>query len=727
MSEVKRVAMEIRGEELSLETGKLAKQAHGSIKITYGGTVVLTTVCMGPEMPNLDYFPLQVQYSEKYYAAGKIPGGFIKREGRPKDKEVLISRLTDRPLRPLFPKNFNREVQIIPTTISADQIHSSDILSIISSSAAVAISEIPFAGPVGAVRVGLVNDELIINPTFLEQAQSTLELLVAGTRDAITMIEGGAKEISESLMLDALREAQQEIVKLCDFQQELVDMAAKPKIEFESPSIPVELVSSVTDYAKSKLETALFTEGKQNRDEAVKQVKEDMVAHFTEKLGEESEDITWLGSIFEDLELDIVRDKIILEEKRVDGRGLKDLRQIEVETSVLPRTHGSALFTRGETQSLGVVTLGTAIDKQRFDDIDQEEEFSSYHMLHYNFPPFSVGETGRVGSPGRREIGHGKLAEKAIVSILPDQDDFPYTIRMVSEILESNGSSSMASVCSVCMALLDAGVPIKDHVAGIAMGMVTEKDGDRYKILTDIQGAEDHLGDMDFKVAGTEKGITAFQMDLKIAGITFEVFEEALNQAKQARIEILDKMKNTLSIHRDSLSDYAPKIITFMIPVEKIRELIGPGGSNIKGIIEKSGANVDVDDFGKVNVTSKDEEAVTKAYYMIQDLFAEAEIGKMYQGTVKRITNFGAFVEILPGKDGLLHVSKIANHRVRAPEDVLSVGQTIMVKVTEVDSQGRINLVSEEYDAEHPNESGSSHRRSGGGTGRRPGGNRRRH
>ncbi len=688
------VTLNINGKDLIIETGKLARQANGSVTISYGGTVVLTTVCIAPKANlNMDYFPLQVNYSEKYYAVGKIPGGFIKREGRAKDKEILVSRLIDRPIRPLFPEGFRNEVQVLPTTISADQVNPPDILGIISASAALCISDLPFNGPVGAVRVGLINGKLTINPTFEEIGESELDLIVAGTKNAITMIEGSAKELTEDQMLDALRFAHDNIIEVCKIQEDLASKCAKDKIEVTLFTIDDDIKKEVTEFIYEPIKNAFKSSAKKlEMYDSLNKIKEEAEQTFSSKFGEDK--IQQIRQVFEEVEHGIVRRMIIDEDLRVDSRKLNEIRPISCDIEILPRTHGSALFTRGETQSLAIVTLGTHTDVQRFDDLDGES--SKHFMLHYNFPPFSVGEVGRVGGVGRREIGHGYLAEKALVNVLPDEESFPYTIRVVSEILESNGSSSMASVCSSSMALLDAGVPISKAVSGIAMGLVTLDD--KYKILTDIQGIEDHLGDMDFKVAGTRDGITAFQLDLKMEGISFDIMIDAFEQAKTARFEILDAMENTIKEVSETLSHYAPKIISYTVKENKIKDVIGPGGKTIKGIIEKTGANINVDDFGKVTISSKDELAAESAYNMVKDIITDAEIGKIYDGTVKRIVDFGAFIEILPGKEGLCHISKISRDRVNKVEDVLSVGKSVKVKVIEVDRQNRIKLSIKDAD-----------------------------
>ncbi len=687
------VSMEIRGKTLRIESGKLAKQANGSVLVTYGDTVVLCTAVMAKESKmDMDYFPLQINYSEKYYSVGKIPGGFIKREGRPKDKEILVSRLIDRPLRPLFPAGFRNEVQILPTTISADQTNPPDILGIIGSSASLCVSDIPFNEPVGAVRVALLNDEFIVNPTFEEIKSGKLDLIVAGTRKAIMMIEGAAHELSEEQMLEALKFAHENIIKIVELQEELIEKCGKPKLTVPVFEIDEELRKEVEAFAKEPLKNAFNASNKLEMQDNVEKVMKEAVTTYSEKFG--ADKTLQIKGVLEGLEHSIVRKMLIEEDRRVDGRKMDELRAISCEISFLPRTHGSALFTRGETQSLGVVTLGTAFDVQRFDDIDGEGNKS--FMLHYNFPPFSVGETGRVGGVGRREIGHGNLAERALLPILPDFESFPYTIRVVSEILESNGSSSMATVCSGSLALFDAGVPVTKAVSGIAMGLVT--DGENYKVLTDIQGVEDHLGDMDFKVAGTREGITTFQLDIKIEGITIDIMAKAFEQAKIARFKILDVMAETIQERKDDLSEYAPKIVTMMVKTDKIKDVIGPGGKVIKKIIEETGASINIDDHGKATISSKDENAVEAALETIRLICTDAEAGKTYDGLVKRVTEYGAFIEILPGKDGLCHISKLSQERVNKVEDVVREGDKVRVKCIEIDRMGRINLSMKDVD-----------------------------
>lgn len=689
---IQTVSRKIRDTELIIETGRLAKQASGTALVTYGGTVVLATVCISKDPVSADYLPLSVNYFEKYYAAGKIPGGFIKREGKPKDKEVLISRLIDRPMRPLFPDGLRNDIQIILTTLSADQQNPPDTLAMIAASACVGLSNIPFHGPVSAVRVGLINDEFVLNPTFAEIEDSKLDLVVAGTKTAITMIEGAAQEIPEHQMVEALRFAGGYIKELCELQEELIVLSGSPKIEVPLIPIDTDFKNKIYELSYDRLKQVLISHTlKLEREKAIEDLSEEILEKLNEEELEE-EKIKQYHKIFHDMEGEIVRKMILEDKKRVDGRSIEDIRPITIEVGLLPRTHGSSLFTRGETQSLSIVTLGTSIDEQRFDDI--EGEGTTHFILHYNFPPFSVGETGRVGGPGRREIGHGRLAERAITAVLPNKETFPYTIRIVSEILESNGSSSMATVCAGIMALLDAGVPITNSVSGIAMGLVKDSESDNYTILTDIQGMEDHLGDMDFKVAGTRDGITAFQMDLKVEGITYEIMEEALMQAKRARLSMLDIMDETLATPRSEMSAYAPKIIKMTVEVDKIKDVIGPGGKMIKGIVEKTGAQINIDDYGIVTISSKDEKSAKEAYKMVLEITADIEVGKTYKGIVRRIVDYGVFVEVLPGKDGFVHISKLAKHRVRSCEDVVKIGDELTVKATEEDNYGRVQLVA---------------------------------
>ena len=684
---IKQVKIRIGESDLILETGRMAKQSNGAIYAQYEGSAVLATACCGNSpVTGLDYVPLQVEYNEKFYAAGKIPGGFLKREGRPKDKEILVCRLIDRPMRPLFTKVFGREIQVVPTVVSSDQINPPDMVAMVAASAAVVISDIPFDGPVGSVRIAQVEGKLIINPTFDQIKNSSLEIIVSGTKDGITMVEGGADEVSEETMLEAIHLAEKIIGEICDAQLELAKAVGKEKLPIIEAEITLDKADDIRSFAYTKMEEACFVKGKFNRYDAIKSVKNETLEKFKENIPEDQEKLFY--ALFESMEYEIVRKSILEKGIRTDGRGVEDIRPISCDIDVLPRTHGSALFTRGETQSLAVTTLGTVYDEQMVDNIDGDKSYNNF-MLHYNFPPFSVGETGRMGT-GRREIGHGHLAYRAIEAILPDKADFPYTIRIVSEILESNGSSSMASVCGGTLSLLNAGVPIKKPVAGIAMGLISSDT--KAVILSDILGEEDHLGDMDFKVTGTADGITAFQMDIKISGVSAELLAKALEQAKKGRFHILKIMNDTIETPRESLSQYAPKIISFSIDTEKIGLVIGPGGKNIKAIAEKSGAEIKIDNDGKVAIYGKTQEGTDMAEAMVKGLIEEPEVGRIYTGTVKKILDFGAFIEILPGKEGLCHISKLSRERVNKVTDVLELDQEISVKLLEIDRMGRLNL-----------------------------------
>ena len=693
MAEVKKVSVKLGDDYLVFETGRIAKQANGAVFASYAGSAVVATVCCGeaPSQP-LDYVPVSVEYNEKYYAAGKIPGGFLKREAKPKDKEILVSRLIDRPMRPLFDKAFSREIQIVPTVVSTDQINTPDIIAINAASAAVTISDIPFNGPIAGVRVALVDGEYVINPTFQQIENSDLDIVVAGTREGITMVEGGAHEVSEQNMLDAIAAAQPVITKLCDAQLELRALAGKEKLPVLEVTEDLSWLEPIRAYARPLVEKASFGDSKEGRHEALRQAQADTKEKFAEVIAEHEDGNEQIAKLFDDLAYEILRASILNDGKRVDGRKVTEIRPITCEVGVLARTHGSALFTRGETQSLAVTTLGTVQDEQLFDDIDGDKNYSNF-MLHYNFPPYSVGETGRL-TTGRREIGHGHLAQRALQAVVPAKDEFPYTVRVVSEIMESNGSSSMASVCGGCLSLMDAGVPISKPVAGIAMGLITEgADYSRYQILSDILGEEDHLGDMDFKVAGTRDGITAFQMDIKIAGVTPEIMSKALQQAKEGRYHILGIMEKTLAGPRHEVNQYAPKILTTKVDEDKIGAVIGTGGKTIKGIAQATGAEVNIEDDGTVTIYGKNTACAQAALEMVKAIVEEPEVGKIYQGTVKRLMDFGAFVEILPGKEGLCHISKLARTRVENVSDVLQVGQVIPVKLLEVDrTGGRLSL-----------------------------------
>ena len=693
MNEIKRVSYKIGDEELILETGLMAKQTNGTVYAQFGGSAIIATVCAsGEAKEGLDYVPLTVDYNEKYYAAGKIPGGFIKREGRPKDKEILVSRLIDRPMRPLFDIAFGRDIQIVPTCVSTDQVNPPDILSVIASSAAVHISDIPFNGPIAAVRVGYIDGEYILNPTYEEIEKGDLEIVVAGTKDGFTMVEGGANEVSEELMLGALAKAEEFIKIMCKLQDDLRELVGKEKLPLAPLEVALENKEAMLSEAYAKMETACFVKGKMERREAISEVKAALKEKYAEQLEDEIQ-AKLFASLFEEMEYKILRKSILDKSLRVDGRSPTDIRHISCEIDLLPRPHGSALFTRGETQALAVTTLGTSLDEQVYDDIDGDR--SENFILHYNFPPYSVGEVGRMGT-GRREIGHGNLARRSLEAMMPSREEFPYTVRVVSEIMESNGSSSMASVCGGTLSMLAAGVPMKKPVAGIAMGLITEGSADnpyeRYAVLSDILGEEDHLGDMDFKVAGTEDGITGFQMDIKIAGVTTEIMTKALSQAKDARLHILNIMNKTISKPASSISKYAPKIESMKIDVDKIGALIGPGGKTVKGISALYGVTINTDDDGTVTIYGKTAAATEDAKRAVKGIVEDPEVGFIYNGTVKRIMDFGAFVEILPGKEGLCHISKFSRSKINAVSDVVKEGQQIPVKLLEIDKMGRLNL-----------------------------------
>ena len=684
----KEFAVTIGNDLIQFSTGILAKQADGAVVVSCGETIVFSSAVASKKVvEGQDFFPLTVDYREKHYSAGKIPGGFIKREGRPSDKEILTSRLADRPIRPLFPDDFVNEVQIIIYVLSADREHQPDILAINAASAALSISGIPFKGPVGAVRVGRVDGQWIVNPSFQEMENSDIDLVVAGTRKAVTMIEGQAKNLSEDAMIQAVEFAHENIIKLCEIQEELKNACGKPLMNYTPKQGDKELEKVIRDKYFTAVENFKEYTEKKAREDA----KDAIITAITDDLKEQFPDtIALVPEIVDAMDAEVIRSRILDEGSRPDGRGLNNIRPIDIMVGILPRAHGSALFTRGQTQSLGIVTLGTGADSQRIDSIDLLEESYKRFMLHYYFPPFSTGEVGRVGGVGRREIGHGMLAERAIEYAIPDDKVFPYTIRVVSEVLESNGSSSMATVCAGSLALFNAGVPMKDQVAGIAMGLVLE--GERYAILSDIQGIEDHLGDMDFKVAGTATGITAFQMDIKIEGITTEIMRKALEQAKEGRLYILEKMNSVISQPAQELSPHAPKIAVMKIEIEKIGEVIGPGGRVIKKIIEETGAEINIEQDGTIFISANEQSAIDKAQQAIKGLIEEVEVGTIYKGVVKRITDFGAFVEVLPGKQGLVHISKLDFNRVEKVKDVLKEGDEVMVKVISIDDQGRINL-----------------------------------
>ena len=677
---------DLDGEELEISIGKVAEQAGGACLVKYGDTVVLVTATASKEpREGINFFPLSVDYEEKMYSVGKIPGGFIKREGRPSDKAVLTSRLIDRPIRPLFPEGFRNDVQVIATVLSVSQDHSPEFAAMIGSSISLSISDIPFDGPTGSVNVGLIDGDFILNPNEEQRGVSELDLTVSGTKDAIMMVEAGADILSEEVILDAILFAHKEIMKICEFIQEIVDELGKEKLEFEVFQPDNELREEIVNFGKEKLTDAVITSDKAKREKMMDSVKDEIREKFLDEEENNSRDIS---NIIDDIVSDEIRRLIVEENKRPDNRKSNEIRKITSEVGLLPRTHGSGLFTRGQTQVLTVATLGVLSESQMVDGIGDNED--KRYMHHYNFPPYSVGDTRPVRGPGRREIGHGILAEKALVPVIPSEEEFPYSMRLVSEVLSSNGSSSQASVCGSTLALMDAGVPIKAPVAGIAMGMI--KEGDSIAILSDIQGLEDHLGDMDFKIAGTREGITAIQMDIKISGITEDILKEALKEANKGRIHILDKMNESIVEPRKDLSTFAPRIYTLEVDQDKIRDIIGPGGKVINQIIDETGVKIDIEDDGKVFIAATDGESGEKAIQMVKDIVKEVEAGETYLGTVKRIMNFGAFVEIINGKEGLVHISEIANDRIDKVEDVLSVGDEVPVKVIEIDKQGRINL-----------------------------------
>ena len=678
--------MQLGGRPLIIESGKMAKQAGGAVLVRYGDTAVLVAATASKEpREGIDFFPLTVDYEEKLYSVGKIPGGFIKREGRPSESSILASRLIDRPIRPLFADGFRNDVQIVATVLSVEQDNAPDITAMIGAFCALSISDIPFEGPIAGVRVGLINDEFILNPTTAQQNESELNLVVAGSYDAVMMVEAGANELSEEVILNAIIFGHDAIKTIIEFQNKIVAEIGKEKRQMKLFEIPEEIITDVKDYALEKLDKALRNPDKLAREAEVSEIKADVAMFFAEKYPDDAKNIQLtLQKIVKSL----VRKMITIEKIRPDGREIEEVRPVSCEVGLLNRTHGSGLFTRGQTQILTITTLGALGDEQILDGLGVEE--SKRYMHHYNFPAFSVGETRPSRGPGRREIGHGALAERALVPVLPSTEEFPYTLRLVSEVLESNGSSSMGSVCGSTLSLMNAGVPIKRPVSGVAMGLV--KDGDYYTILTDIQGLEDALGDMDFKVAGTTKGITAIQMDIKIDGLTRDILKDALAQANRGRSNILNKMLEVISEPSKELSPFAPRIITMKINPDKIRDVIGPGGKIIKKIIDETGVSIDIQDDGNVFIAAVDVEAGNKAVNIIESLVREVEIGGVYNGKVTRLMAFGAFVEILPGKEGLVHISQLALERVEKVEDVVSVGDEIMVKVTEVDRQGRVNL-----------------------------------
>lgn len=684
----KHVKMQLGGRTLILETGRLAKQANAAVMVRYGDTAVLCTVTASPGPKDLDFFPLTVNYEEKLYAVGKIPGGFIKREGRPSEKAILASRLTDRPIRPLFPEGFRNDVQIVNLVMSVDQDCQPEIAAMIGTSAALSISDVPFNGPIGNVVVGRINGEFIINPDIAQQEISDIYVSVAGTKDAIMMVEAEANEVPEEVMLEAIMFGHEEIKNIVAVIEELVKIAGKEKMEVKLHTVNAEVNSAVRDFAAERLVAAVKVAEKHARQEAIDSINDETVTYFAEKYIESPELLKDVKEVLHDIVKEEVRRLITHDKIRPDGRKLDEIRPIDCDVNLLPRTHGSGLFTRGQTQALSICTLGALGDVQILDGIHLEE--SKRFMHHYNFPPFSVGEARPLRPPGRREIGHGALGERALSKVIPSETEFPYTIRLVSEVIESNGSTSQASICASTLAMMDAGVPIKAPVAGVAMGLI--KDGDHVSILTDIQGMEDHLGDMDFKVAGTAEGVTAIQMDIKINGIDRQILSDALTQAKEGRLHILSKMMERISKPNERLSKYAPKIIILNINPDKIRDVIGPGGKIINKIIEETGVKIDIEQDGRVFIASTNEEMNNKARSIIEGIVKEVVIGEIYIGTVKRIEKFGAFVEILPGKDGLVHISQLSTERVAKVEDVVAIGDTITVKVTEIDPQGRVNL-----------------------------------
>ena len=691
---IKKVELDFHGRPLSIEVGRLAKQADGAALIQYGETVVLVTAVAARDLKlDTDFFPLTVDYQEKTYAAGKIPGGFFKREGRPSEKEILTCRLIDRSIRPLFAEGLRCETQVIATVLSVDRENDPDIIAMLGTSVALHVSDIPFNGPLAGVRIGRIDGKWVMNPTQTQLADSDTDIFLSGSRDAIVMVEGGAQMVPEDEILEALFAGHEAIQPLLQIQEEIRQALGKPKRVVPLAELNYAVAKRVEDLALAKLQQALEIPEKLERYKRIAEVKSEVVPAALAEFPDKQKDIK--GS-FEELKKNVFRGLVIHQERRIDGRGLKDIRPISCEVGVLPRTHGSALFTRGETQALVVSTLGTASDEQRVDAL-LGEHFKKF-MLHYNFPPFSVGEVKFLRGPGRREIGHGNLAERALLPVLPAEEDFPYTIRIVSDILESNGSTSMASVCGGSLSMMDAGVPLTAPVAGIAMGLI--KEGEHVRVLSDILGDEDHLGDMDFKVAGTKDGVTSLQMDIKISGVNRDIMRQALNQAKEGRMHILGIMNQTLSAGRTDVSGHAPRITTLRVKPDKIREIIGPGGKVIRGIIEATGVKIDVEDDGTVTIASSDEAASRKAIEMVQAIAAEAEVGKIYRGTVRKIVEFGAFVEIMPGTDGLLHISQIAPERINKVTDVLKEGEEVMVKVLEVDRQGKIRLSRKEAMAE---------------------------
>lgn len=678
--------MELGGRKLVIENGKMAKQANGAVLVRYGDTVVLVTATASAEpREGVDFFPLTVDYEEKMYAAGKIPGGFIKREGRPSSDAILCARLIDRPIRPLFPKGYRNDVQIVATVMSVEQDNAPELAAMIGASVALTVSDIPFNGPIAGVRVGRVNDEFVINPTEEQRKVSTLNLTVAGSYDAVMMVEAGANELPEEVILDAILFGHQEIKRIVEFQNEIRNECGKEKREAKLFTVPEELMTAVRDYTKDRLDEATRNPDKLDRDAHIADINAEAMEHFLVEYPEMDKEI---AIALHDIEKEIVRRMITHEKIRPDGREVEEVRPVSCEVGLLPRTHGSGLFTRGQTQILTVTTLGPLGDEQIIDGLGPET--TKHYIHHYNFPGYSVGEAKPIRSPGRREIGHGALAERALVPVIPTTEEFPYTIRLVSEVLESNGSSSMGSVCGSTLSLMNAGVPIKRPVSGVAMGLV--KEGDKYTILTDIQGMEDALGDMDFKVAGTTEGVTAIQMDIKVAGIDRDILYSALQQAKRGRAFILGKMLECIDKPAAELSPYAPRVETIKIKVDKIRDVIGTGGKVVKKIIDETGVQIDIHEDGNIFISSVDAESMKKARQMIEDIVREVEVGEVYTGKVTRLMKFGAFIEVLPGKEGLCHISQLADHRVEKVEDVVQVGDQLQVKVVEIDDKGRVNL-----------------------------------
>ncbi|MEK0430814.1 MAG: hypothetical protein RL139_618 [Gemmatimonadota bacterium] len=721
-----RIERTFAGRRLVIETGRMAKQAAGSALVQFGDTMVLASVTVSDKRSTLPFFPLTVEYREKTYAAGKIPGGFIKREGRPRDEEILSARIIDRSIRPLFPEGFQNEVQVFVYVISADQENDADMLGLLATSFALNASKIPFFGPIAGVRVGRVEGKWVLNPTFQALEFSDMDVVVAGTESSIMMVEGGALEVSEEDVIDGLKIAQKGIGELVAMQEELLAKVAVEKMAWVKTEVPAEVTKAVTKAAKAKIEAAINQKEKHTRIQAVEAVKDTVKEELATALAPEH--VSFIGSVLGDLEYNALREQVLETGLRVDGRKPTEVRPISIDTSVLPRAHGSALFTRGQTQALVAATLGTANDVQRMDSIDDAKETTKSFMLHYNFPPFSTGEVRPVRGTSRREIGHGNLAERALQGVLPAFEEFPYTIRIVSDVLESNGSSSMASVCGGSLACFDAGIPLKGAVAGVAMGLI--KEGKKYAVLTDILGTEDHLGDMDFKVAGTTNGITSIQMDIKIQGLDLKIMTEALAQAKQGRLHILGEMDKALPTVRPDLSPWAPRIVTMTINPEKIGDLIGPKGKTIRGIQDETGAEVTVDDSGLVTIAAVGGEAMERARQMVQAITAEPVVGETYTGTVKSVTAFGAFIEIMPGTEALLHVSEMRHHRVEKPEDIVKKGEQVTVKLIDRDERGRLRLSMKallpkpEGGAEAPAESAGEPAEGGEARAERPRGDR---